>query len=532
MFNSTAYINGKVYTMEREGAVCSAFAVRDGKFIYCGADDEARRMADETVDLRGAVVLPGLIDTHEHLYSYAGNFEKLMLGHVGSMEELKETLRKYAENVPAGEWIYGFGFDNEFFTGSKAMPTRYDLDEACPNNPVLLSRSCMHFFSANSLALKAAGIDRNFKPEVEGNVRFDAEGEPTGVVCDAAGARLASLVPDKLASLEAKKNVLEKAIHELNTHGLTGVHAIQGRHVDLMEYTNAYQELSLEGRLTARIYLGYDELPNCCIRTGLGDDMVKYGFYKLYADGNFGGYSAALLEPFSDRPDTCGQANYTQEEMTARIRAAYERNIQVAVHVIGDRAADMLTTAIETVYRENPKPDPRFRMIHMSVLNEDVIQRIKKLPVMVDIQPMFIHTDMPWIEARVGAARAPYVNPFGRLLREGILLTGGSDAPGTPHDPWEAIYAAVTRKNLEGKPEGGWYPENCISVYDAVCMYTKNAAYSSYEENIKGTVTVGKLADFIVLDEDVFAMDPMKIKDIQVRSTYLGGKLVYERSGV
>ncbi len=191
-----------------------------------------------------------------------------------------------------------------------------------------------------------------------------------------------ALVPDKLASLEAKKNVLERAIYELNTHGLTGAHAIQGKHVDLMEYTNAYQELNLEGRLTARIYLGYDELPNCCIRTGFGDDMVKYGFYKLYADGNFGGYSAAMLEPFSDRPDTCGQANYTQEEMTARIRAAYERNIQVAVHVIGDRAADMLTTAIATVYLENPKPDPRFRMIHMSVLNEDIIQRIKKLPVM------------------------------------------------------------------------------------------------------------------------------------------------------
>ena len=258
--------------------------------------------------------------------------------------------------------------------------------------------------------------------------------------------------------------------------------------------------------------------------------MVKYGFYKMYADGNFGGHTAALLKPFSDKPDTSGQANYTQEEMTARVRAAYERNIQVGMHVIGDRAADMFTTAIETVYQENPKPDPRFRMIHMSVLNEDIIQRIKKLPVIVDVQPMFIHTDMPWIEARVGAQRAPYVNPWGKLLREGIILTGGSDAPGTPHDPWEGIYAAVTRKNLSGAPEDGWYPENCISVYEALCMYTKSAAYSSYEENIKGTIKAGKLADFVVIDDDVFAMDPMKIKDIKVKYTYLGGKLVYERN--
>ena len=358
-------------------------------------------------------------------------------------------MREYAKTVPAGEWIYGFGFDNEFFTDTKEMPTKFDLDEACADHPVLLSRSCMHFFSANSLALKMAGIDRNFKPEVEGNVVFGADGEPTGVVCDAAGAKIAGLIPDKLATLEAKKDVLEQAIRELNTHGLTGVHPIQGRHVELMEYMDAYQELNDEGRLTARIYLGYDELPNCCIRTGLGDEMVKYGFYKLFVDGNLGGRTAALLEPYSDDPDTVGHCNYTQDEFTALVRAAYQRNIQVGTHVIGDRAADMLTTAIETVYNEDPKPDPRFRMIHMTVLNEDIIQRISKLPVIIDTQPLFIHTDMPWMYDRVGE-RSKYVNPWGRLLKEGMILTGGSDAPGTGHDPWEGIYAIVNRKDLGG----------------------------------------------------------------------------------
>ena len=256
--------------------------------------------------------------------------------------------------------------------------------------------------------------------------------------------------------------------------------------------------------------------------------MVKYGFYKLFVDGNLGGRTAALLEPYSDDPDTVGHCNYTQDEFTALVRAAYQRNIQVGTHVIGDRAADMLTTAIETVYNEDPKPDPRFRMIHMTVLNEDIIQRISKLPVIIDTQPLFIHTDMPWMYDRVGE-RSKYVNPWGRLLKEGMILTGGSDAPGTGHDPWEGIYAIVNRKDLGGTPDGGWYPENCVSVYEALRMYTANAAYSSFEEDIKGTIKEGKLADFVVLDEDIFKMDPMKIKDIKVRATYLGGKAVYER---
>ena len=246
MFKKTAYINASVYTMEKEGDKCSAFVVEDGKFVYCGTDEEARALADEVVDLGGKTVLPGLIDTHQHLYSSASNLVKLTLDKVRSMKELKEVVREYAKTVPAGEWIYGFGFDNEFFTDTKEMPTKFDLDEACADHPVLLSRSCMHFFSANSLALKMAGIDRNFKPEVEGNVVFGADGEPTGVVCDAAGAKIAGLIPDKLATLEAKKDVLEQAIRELNTHGLTGVHPIQGRHVELMEYMDAYQELRMK----------------------------------------------------------------------------------------------------------------------------------------------------------------------------------------------------------------------------------------------------------------------------------------------
>ena len=280
MFHSTAYVNGTVYTMESEGDKCSAFVVQDGKFVYCGSDGEAKKLADEVVDLHGAAVLPGMIDTHQHLLAYASGLTKLNLKAAKSLEQLKQMLHDYAKDVPAGEWILGVGFDNEKFEGSKAMPTRWDLDEACADHPVLLSRYCLHFFSANSMALKLGGIDRNYKPPVEGNVKYDENGEPNGVICDGAGTHVLSIVPDKLASFEAKKDIIVKALGQLNSYGLTGVHPIQGKHCDLMEYTDIYQALKDEGRLTARIYINYDVLPGCNIRTGLGDEMLKFGFYK------------------------------------------------------------------------------------------------------------------------------------------------------------------------------------------------------------------------------------------------------------
>ena len=524
---STAYVNGSIYTMESEGDTCSAFVVRDGKFIFCGDSAKAAKMADEAVDLGGAAVLPGLIDTHHHLYAYACILGLLTLDKVKSMQELKDVLREYAKHVPKGEWIFGFGFENEAFTDDTRLPTKEILDEACPDHPVLINRWCMHFFSANSLALKAAGIDRNFVPEVEGTVIFGEDGEPTGVLSDSAAQRVSDLIPESFGTLEAKKNALEKAIQKLNEKGLTGVHPVQGRQVDLMEYMNAYQELNLEGRLHIRVYLGYDELPNMDIRTGLGDDMVKYGYYKLFLDGAFGGHTAAMIDPYSDEPENSGVLNYTQEELTGLIREAASRHLQVGVHVIGDKAAEMLTTAIEAVHAEGLMPDPRFRMIHMQLLNEDIIARIKKLPVIIDTQPIFIHTDMHWIESRVGSERMQYMNPWGRLQKEGIILTAGSDSPGADFDPWLGIYAAVCRKTADGFPEGGSHMEQAVSVYDAVCMYTKNAAYASYEENSKGTIAEGKLADFVVIDRDIFSIDPEEIKEVQVKQTYLGGRCVY-----
>ena len=529
MSKSIAYINGTVYTMKAEGDTCEAFVVKDGKFTYCGSNEEAKQLADACVDLQGSPVIPGMIDTHQHLYFYAECLTKLDLSPVRSMAELKQVIRDYAKDLPEGAWVYGFGFDNELFSDTIHMPTKEDLDEACADHPVLIGRSCMHFFSANSLALKIAGVDRNFHPPVEGNVQYGPDGEPNGVVCDAGSAPLTACIPDAMGTMEARMNAVERAIRENNSHGLTGIHAIEGKHLKLMEYTDVYQQLYKAGRLTARIYMGLNDLPSGSITTGLGDDMVKYGFYKLFIDGNFGGWTAAMLEPYADNPNTNGITNWTQGQLNAMVQEAYDRDIQVGVHVIGDRAAAMLTEAIEHVYYPNPKPNARFRMIHMNVVNEDILARLKKLPVVLDVQPMFIHTDMPWMDVRMGKERCDYVNMFRRMEDEGLILSGGSDAPGTPHDPMEGIYCAVTRKNMDSLPEGGWHPEQRVSVYEALRWYTMNAAYASFEEDIKGSIEEGKLADFVILDKDPFTVDPEEIKTIKVERTYLGGVPVYER---
>lgn len=528
MEKTTAYVNAKIYTLETEGAMCEAFAVRGGKFVYCGSRERAAAMADEIVDLQGATVIPGLIDTHIHLFPYACSLERLALDKVTSAAELQDVLRRYAENVPKGEWIYGFGYDNERFTDDKSLPAKGLLDAACPDHKVVIGRWCMHFFSANSAALAAAGIDRDFEPEVEGTVLYGADGEPNGVLSDASGLKVVSLIPDAYATLEAKADVLEKAIRELNRKGFTGAQPVQASHVNLPEYYEAYKKLKDEGRLTARLYYSTDDFEELKAHKGEGDELLRYGYYKVFMDGGLGGRSAAMTAPYCDDPGNHGVLNYTQEGLTEELRKAYSLGIQTGTHVIGDRACEMLTNAIETLCREDPQPDPRFRMIHLEVATEDILQRIRKLPVVIDAEPLYMDTDAAWIEDRIGPGRMPYANAWGRMLRESIIVTSGSDAPGLDEDPWLGIYCCVTRCDKNGWPEGGSCPEHKMSVYEAVCTYTKYAAYDSFEEEIKGTIETGKLADFIVLDRDIFLIDPANIPFTKVKKTVLGGETVFE----
>lgn len=518
--------NGRVYTMEAEKARTEAFAVKNGLITAVGTSAEIRALSHlREIDLGGKTVLPGFIDSHLHLLATGEGFLNVDLRDCRSIGDVLELIRKKAESTPEGEWIRGINFDQEAFT-ERRMPTRDDLDSVTTKHPVLISRYCQHAHVANSLALKLAKIE-GAAAENPLYKRFP-DGRLSGEIWDTAVQPILAIIPDQMASYEAKKDAAEAMCRSMAKYGITSGHTVRGRHVDLDDYLNIYQDLDDEGRLPVRIYASFDEFPALPIRTGLGNGKVKYGYYKIYLDGSLGARSACFSKAYSDAPDVYGSMIHTPEEVEALVEEANDRGLQIGVHCIGDRAIDCVVTAIEKAYAKNPRPDARFRLIHVLGINQELIDRCKKLPVMFDVQPKFLASDVRWAEDRLGPERSPYGFAWKKLIDAGFVVSAGSDSPVEPVNPFLGIYAAVTRQGLDGWPEGGWYPENKCSVYEALSMYTKNGAYASFEENVKGTISEGKYADFVVVDRDPYQVPENELKEIRVRKTFLGGQCTYE----
>lgn len=530
MLMDTNFINAKVYTMETEDSICEAFSVYDGKLIACGTTEEIlKNPAKKIIDVQGKAVLPGFIDTHQHTYYYSKSLRDVDLRTVTSWAEAKAKLSERAAITPKGDWIKGISFNNEKWDVPN-LPTKEDLDGISLEHPILIDRYCLHVHVVNSEALRLSNIVKGFVPSTEGTIGFDGCGEPNGIIWDSAIATVLQTIPDPVITQEGKKDAVEIALREMNRYGITGAHPIQGKLCDAEESLGIYQALNKEGRLTVRVYVSFDEYPCFGMRTGFGDEKVRYGFFKIYSDGGLGSRSAAFFEPYSDRPEMLGVLNYSQEEIDEMCQKAHDMGLQIGIHAIGDRGMHIALNAIEKVYLANPVTDPRFRVIHASIVNEELISRMKKLPIILDIQPGHVSTNLIWAEERVGPERAKYAWVFRRMIDEGMMLTASSDLPVEHLNPFLGIYALVNRKNTAGFPEDGWYPEQRCTVFEAISMYTKNAAFSSFEENIKGSISVGKLSDFIVLDQDPFEIDANALKDVVVEKTYLSGEEVFSNN--
>lgn len=321
MYAEKIYVNGRVYTMEREAEAVEAFAVRDGKIAAVGTTEEIRKIPhEETVDLQGRTVLPGFIDAHLHLLAYGAGLLSVELRGTDSIARVLDLLRQRAGTTPKGEWIRGLNFDQETFAEGR-MPTREDLDAVSTEHPILISRYCQHVHVANSLALKLAGITRETAAADE-LCKVDANGEPNGILWDTAVAPVLRIIPDPIATYEAKKKAAKAVCYDMARYGITGAHTVRGRHVDLDDYLNIYQDLEDEGQLPVRIYASFDEFPNLPMRTGLGNEKVRYGYYKIYVDGSLGGRGAYFTEPYSDAPDTYGAMIHTPEEIDALVKRA------------------------------------------------------------------------------------------------------------------------------------------------------------------------------------------------------------------
>jgi len=515
-----AILNANVITSNPKQPRAEAIAIRNEEIIAVGSNKEIRRyMGNKTkvVDAKKRTVVPGFVDCHVHMTSFGQSLRALDLRNTKSVKEMQRKLREYAERNPDKGWILGGRWDHEKFV-EKRYPNRWDLDAAVADKPVFLTRVCGHMGVINSRALQLAGITRETSIE-GGKIDLDeATGEPTGILRENALELVWKAVP-KPAPRELEDTCL-RACQKAVKVGLTGVHWI----LNSADEIGIIQKLCSEGKLPLRVYLGIpvdllDELVRLGLPTGFGNDMVKIGFVKVFADGSLGAHTAALKEPYSDKPEVSGMMLYTQKKLNRLVLKAHKAGLQLAVHAIGDRAIESVLKAFSKALKEFPRASHRHRIEHCSVLNQILIKHMKSLGLIASVQPHFVVSDF-WVVDRLGKARALWVYPFKTLIHEGLILASGSDCPVDPINPLLGIWAAVARKSVS---------EGSLTVEEALRTYTLNAAYASFDENKKGTIEVGKFADLTFLSDDLFSIPPDEIKRTVVEMTIVDGKIVYTR---
>jgi len=518
------FVNGNVITLDPSKPRAGAIAIRDGKIIGVGTDEEMLSVAGKNakvIDLEGRTVLPGFADSHVHLIEYGLMLSSAILDvrEKRSIDEIKEMVRMKAREKPRGSWITGHGWDTTILA-ERRSPNRWDLDEAAPNNPVMITDTGGHLCSVNSLALRLANIGKDTESPPGGKIDKDPDtGEPTGVLCETATIGIEKMVA---YSDEDLVTALSCALYEAVGHGLTSVHCI----VQTSQHIRVFQKLLVRDELPLRVYLMISTslLPHLVglgLHTGFGDPKLKIGAIKVMLDGSIEGRTAALTKPYEGEPDNLGILWLSEEKLYDIVGRAHKAGFQLAVHAIGDRAIRMVLDSIERILKEKPKEDHRHRIEHASLLDEESISRMRNLGVIASVQPIFITPYMDWMFEPLGYKRATELGErYRTLLDAGVKVTAGSDLPAdSTMSPLLGIQSAVTRH--------GFALGERITVKQAISLYTINSAYASFEEKLRGSIETGKLADLVVLSDDPLAIPTDRIGDIKVDMTIVGGEVVY-----
>lgn len=540
------FINAKAYTLEAEGVIKEAIVIKDGKFVFVGTTEEAleRYEAKEVIDLEGKTVLPGMGDSHLHFFAFCQTFTTVDLGGAKSKKEAIERLAAKAAETPEGEWIKGSNFDQSKWDDCEdQLPTKEDLDMASTKHPIVIKRVCLHTAVANTMALSKAGIGKGYDFGVGGTVVLDEDGMPNGIFREQASKIYDELIPDPFLIPENKKKYMKKGFDLAVQYGLTMMHTYAAEIWKYSEDINDYIELNRKGELPVRMTVCLDYFYDKPFVTKAEREdpfrAAQFGTFKIFSDGSLGSRSAKLFEPYDDDPTTDGILVISQEDLNEKMLKGYEMGLQPAIHCIGDKGLDVVLTAIEYTLEKSREhgmtqreQDDRlpFRIIHAQMANPELIERMAKLPVVLDIQPSFFLTDLHWIKDRVGEKRANMSYTWKTYQEAGLMMTGGSDCPVEMFSPWNGIYSLVARKDLDGYPEGGVQPEEKLSVYDAVCMFSKNIPYANGEQDLMGTIEAGKFADMVVIDRDIFNIPEDELKDVQALNTYLAGNETYRRA--
>lgn len=523
MSADVALIHGNVITMNPSQPKAQAIAVKGGLIAEVGNNLKVEKWIGKqtkVIDLRGKAVVPGLTDTHVHMASFGRSLISIDLRGVNSIKEMQRLLQERVQVTPKGKWVLGRGWDQDRFK-ERRYPTRWDLDKFSPYNPVVFNRVCGHICVTNSRALMLAKITNETASPPSGQIDRDVKtSEPTGILREAAMDFIWKIVPEPSEDEITKMCV--SALRRAVEAGLSGVHWFVEKPIEI----RILQRLRARGKLSLRVYLVMPvEFLDCFVdaglSTGFGDPFLKLGGLKVLADGSLGARTAALNEPYNDEPSTSGILCYSEKDLYQIIREAQRAGFQVCVHAIGDKAIGTVLDAFERALKDYDGMMLRHRVEHASVLNKQLIKRLKKLDLIACVQPHFVISDF-WVEARLGRSRARWTYPFKTLIDNGVLIAGGSDCPVEPISPLLGVYALAARKP---------FPQERVTVEEALKIYTRNAAYASFEEKVKGSIEVGKLADLTVLSHNPLTIEPEKIKDIKVKITIVGGKIVYSSEG-
>ena len=516
--------NATIWTGDKNNTVTQAMAIAGDTILAIGTNEEMETFKGNTteiIDADGKFITPGFIDSHVHLLQGGNSLLSVELRDAKTPAEFTKRIADYARTLQAGEWILEGNWDHTLWGGE--LPTKEWIDQYTPNNPVVVYRLDGHMILANSAALKFAGIDKNTPDVKDGAIIRDKNGNPTGILKSNA----MPLMLDKIPALTEKQkdNALKAAMKYLASNGVTTVHD-----VDSLSSYNTAKKLENTKKLSLRIYGArplnhWKEFENMDRKD---DKWLKRGFVKGFVDGSSGSHTAAFNEPYSDKANDKGFFINSPENLYQWISSADKAELNITVHAIGDHAIHSILDIYERIIKENGVRDRRLRIEHAQHIAPADMKRFAQLGITTSVQPYHAIDDGRWAEELIGPKRVKTTYAFKSLFDNKTNVIFGSDWPVAPASPLQGIYAAVTRRTLDNKNPNGWVPEQKIKVTQALQAYTINGAYASFEEKIKGSLEPGKLADFVIISDNITKTDPANIKNLTILKTYVGGKKVFD----
>lgn len=528
-------INAKIHTVDPQKPQAEALAIKNNKITAVGSVNDIETLITpktKVIDANGKLVLPGFNDAHLHFISGGQALLELDLVGCKSVAEIQERLKQAAQETPRGDWITGRGWDHTLFNNSE-WPDKSILDAVTTTHPVYVHRVDGHVAWANSKAMDIAGITQETIAPAGGEILRDAKGQPTGIFKESAMGLISENIPGY--SPAQKERALRRALNKAAQLGITSIHDNSG-----IESVELYHQLLQNNELTVRVteWMSFELAKDAdeLIRTKqkfeklATSEYLQLGLLKGFVDGTLGSRTAYFFEAYQDNPSTVGLPQYSQDELDEMVQTADSLGFQIGLHCIGAKANWMALSAYEKAKYKNKTDGRRHRLEHAQVLRLEDIPKLAELDVIASMQPTHCTSDLRWAEQRIGHERSKGAYAWRRILNANGKIAFGTDWPVEPLDPMRGLYSAVTRKNIEsGEPEGGWFPDQCLSIQEAIYCYTTASAYAEFQESVKGSITPGKLADIIILSNDILHAAPEEILTTKVDMTIFDGKIIYKR---